>query len=91
MDGCAALVHPTVPMIAPHLSELADDGEYARLNVLALRNPSVANFLDTCAISIPIHQDDEPPVGLNILGHPGQDEALLALAAALERKLRPQV
>ena len=91
MDGCAALLHPTVPMIAPRLSELADDGEYARLNVLALRNPSVANFLDTCAISIPIHQDDEPPVGLNILGHPGQDEALLALAAALERKLRPQV
>ena len=91
MDGCAALLHPTVPMIAPRLSELRDDNEYARLNVLALRNPSVANFLDTCAISIPIHQDDEPPVGLNILGHPGQDEALLALAASIERKLRPQV
>ncbi len=91
MDGLAALIHPTVPMIAPRLSELADDDEYARLNVLALRNPSVANFLDTCAISIPIHSVDEPPVGLNILGHPGQDEALLALAAGLERELSKQV
>ena len=91
MDGLAALIFPTVPMIAPRLSELADDGEYARLNVLALRNPSVANFLDTCAISIPIHSGDEPPVGLNVLGHAGQDEALLALAAGLERELSKQV
>lgn len=90
MEGFAALVHPTVPMIAPRLSELADDSDYARLNVLALRNPSVANFLDTCAISIPIHIGDEPPVGLNILGHPGRDEALLALAAGLERELSEQ-
>ena len=91
MDRLAALIYPTVPMIAPRLSELADDDEYARLNVLALRNPSVANFLDTCAISIPIHSVDEPPVGLNVLGHPGGDEALLALAAGLERELSKQV
>ena len=39
MDGLAALIFPTVPMIAPRLSELADDSEYARMNVLALRNP----------------------------------------------------
>lgn len=91
MNGLAALIHPTVPMIAPRLSELRDDDEYARLNALALRNPSVANFLDSCAVSIPIHQGDEPPVGLNILGHPGRDEALLALAAGIERALRRQV
>ena len=84
MQGLDGLIYPTVPMIAPRLAELEDDGEYARLNVLALRNPSVANFLDTCAISIPIHDEDEPPVGLNILGHPGRDEALFAVAGSLE-------
>ena len=90
MAGLAALVYPTAPMIAPKLSALADDGEYARLNLLALRNPSVANFLDACAISIPIHLGDEPPVGLNVLGRPGGDQALFALAAALERGLARQ-
>ena len=90
MAGLAALIYPTAPMIAPKLSALADDGEYARLNLLALRNPSVANFLDACAISIPIHLGDEPPVGLNVLGRPGGDEALFALAAALERELAGQ-
>ena len=89
MAGLAALIYPTAPMIAPKLSALADDGEYARLNLLALRNPSVANFLDTCAISIPMHWGDEPPAGLNLLGHPGRDEALFALAASLERALKP--
>lgn len=85
MAGLDGLIYPTTPMIAPRLAELQDDAEYARLNMLALRNPSVANFLDTCAISIPIQAEGEAPVGLNILGHPGQDEALLALAAALEK------
>ena len=85
MAGLDGLIYPTTPMIAPRLAELQDDAEYARLNMLALRNPSVANFLDTCAISIPIQAEGQPPVGLNILGHPGQDEALLAIATALER------
>ena len=90
MAGLAALIYPTAPMIAPKLSALEDDGEYARLNLLALRNPTLANFLDACAISIPIHLGDEPPAGLNLLGHPGRDEALFALAASLERALKPE-
>ena len=88
MDGFDGLIYPTVPMIAPLLATLDADSEYARLNALALRNPSVANFLNTCAISIPIHQGDEAPVGLNIVGHAGRDEELLAVAASLEALLR---
>ena len=89
MGGLDGLIHPTVPMIAPRLTALGNDDEYARMNALALRNPSVANFLDTCAISLPIHLPAEPPVGMNIVGHAGRDDELFVIAAAFEAALRP--
>ena len=87
MAGFDALIYPTVPIIAPRLIEMNDDDEYVRRNALALRNTSVANFLDTCAVSIPAHRPGEPPAGLDVLGHAGDDAALFALAAALESAL----
>src|SRR6185295_7030461 len=40
-----ALLMPTVPVVAPALSEFASDENYMRLNALVLRNPSIVNFL----------------------------------------------
>jgi aspartyl-tRNA(Asn)/glutamyl-tRNA(Gln) amidotransferase subunit A len=82
-----ALVMPTVPFIAPTLASLADDAAYARTNMLALRNPSVFNFIDGCAISIPCHERGTAPVGLMIGGLNGSDQRVLGIAAALERVL----
>ena len=39
-----------------------------------LRNPSVINFLDGCALSVPCHAPGEAPVGLMIAGLAMQDE-----------------
>ena len=89
MRGCAALIHPTVPTLPPRLTDLEDDDEYDRVNRLALRNPSLANFLDACAISLPIHDPGDAPVGMNLLGRHGDDEALFALAESVGRALRP--
>lgn len=84
-----ALVCPTVPMVAPPIAPLvADDTLFMRTNALLLRNPSIFNFLDGCAISIPCHQPGELPVGL-MLGHgPMQDASLLGTALALEPLVR---
>lgn len=90
MQGFDAFIYPTVPLTAPPLAQLRDDDdEYARVNLLALRNPSVANFLDACAISLPVHEPGAAPVGLNALGRRNEDAALLALAAGMEQALRP--
>jgi aspartyl-tRNA(Asn)/glutamyl-tRNA(Gln) amidotransferase subunit A len=84
-----ALLMPTVPMIAPSLRELADP-EAARIaNMLVLRNPVIANFFDRCAISIPCHQAGDAPVGLMLVGETGADRRLLAIAAAVEKKVAP--
>ncbi|WP_129642906.1 amidase [Peristeroidobacter agariperforans] len=82
-----ALVLPTTPIIPPPFAAFAHDADYARLNVLVLRNPSLANFLDGCAISLPIHRQGEPPVGLMLIGRRGTDERLLAIAQGIEGAL----
>ena len=60
------------------------DDEYVRLNLLLLRNPSLFNFLDGCAISLPVHEPGTAPVGLMLAGPGGRDAHLLAVATAVE-------
>jgi aspartyl-tRNA(Asn)/glutamyl-tRNA(Gln) amidotransferase subunit A len=79
-----ALLMPTVPVLAPRLAELAADDAYVRINNLVLRNSTVVNFLDGCAISIPIHDSGQPPVGLTLAGCANYDRRLFRCAAAAE-------
>jgi aspartyl-tRNA(Asn)/glutamyl-tRNA(Gln) amidotransferase subunit A len=82
-----AMLLPTVPISAPRMDEVAEDGAYARLNALALRNPAVVNFLDGCAISLPCHEPGTAPVGLMLAAGRDSDHKLLALAAGIEQTL----
>lgn len=82
-----ALLMPTCPIVAPRIAELAEDAEYYRLNALLLRNPSLGNVLDRCAISLPCNRPGEAPVGLMLMGETGGDASLFAVAAAVEAAL----
>ena len=84
-----ALVMPTVPVTAAPVADLVADDAYRQVNFLVLRNPSVANFLDRCSISIPCHRGGEAPVGLMLIGEHGADRRLLAIAAAIEAVVSP--
>ena len=84
-----ALVMPTCPIVPARIADLEDEKEYNRVNLLTLRNTAPANFLDRCAISLPCHGDGEPPVGVMIMGETMGDPRLFAIAAAVERLLRP--
>ena len=85
----AAFVCPTVPVVAPVISELRDSDEvYGRTNLLVLRNPTLFNFLDGCALSLPCHREGDAPVGLMLAASGGEDARLLALGAAVEAVLQ---
>jgi aspartyl-tRNA(Asn)/glutamyl-tRNA(Gln) amidotransferase subunit A len=84
-----ALVMPTVPMPAPRMADLEPDDAYRRINMLVLRNPSIANSLDACSISIPCHRSGEAPAGLMLFGKHGSDRRLLSIAAAIENVVSP--
>jgi len=84
-----ALLMPTTPWVAPRIADLATDDGFFHANSLALRNPSIINLLDGCAISIPNHADDEPPTGLMLACRGGLDAQLFRCAAAAESVVRP--
>ncbi|WOP15444.1 amidase [Ottowia sp. SB7-C50] len=86
--GFDALLMPTVPIVAPRVDALRDsDPAYFAANGLILRNPTLINFLDGCALSLPCHAEGEPPVGLMLAGAGGQDAHVLALGRAVESLL----
>jgi aspartyl-tRNA(Asn)/glutamyl-tRNA(Gln) amidotransferase subunit A len=79
-----AVLMPTIPITAPSLSQLVPDEAYVRINGLALRNPSIVNFIDGCAISLPCHTPGTAPVGLSLFGLRNTDPHLLSVAAVVE-------
>lgn len=85
--GFDALLMPTVPVIAPAIASLADEGAYGTANLLILRNPTLINFLDGCALSIPCHLAGTAPVGLMVAGAGGQDRRILSIGRAIEAAL----
>ncbi len=84
-----ALVLPTVPLLAPRIQDVADEEVFLRTNALLLRNPSVFNFFDLPALSLPLPRQNGLAVGLMLVGKRGADRELLALCAAVEALLRP--
>ena len=82
-----ALVAPTVPVIAPGISEVESDEGFRRANALILRNPMTANLLDAPSLTIPCQAPGTVPVGLMLIGPRMSDRKLLAIGLALERQL----
>ncbi|MHB1935112.1 MAG: amidase [Acidobacteriaceae bacterium] len=79
---------PTTPRTAPMISELvSDDAAYFDANSTMLRNSSIVNFLDGCALSVPCHLPGDAPVGLMLMAPSGHDATLLRMGAAIEAVL----
>lgn len=86
LEDVDALVLPTVPFVAPPIEALRDEAAFVQANLLVLRNPSVFNFYDLPALSLPIAQPPGAlPVGLMVVGRRGRDRELLAIGAALQQ------
>ena len=84
-----ALLMPTVIIVAPAIAPLqTDDQLYGKTNLAMLQNPSLVNFLDGCALSIPCQEPGAAPVGLMVVGQSGDDRRLFSVGLALESALR---
>lgn len=84
-----AVLMPTVPCVAPGIDEIVASEElYAKMNPFILRNTTLGNFLDRCALSIPMHPQGEAPAGLMVMGETNGDELLVRVGLAVEKALR---
>ncbi len=99
LTGFDAVLSPTVPLVAPSIDSVAPatghnaaqdaarDAEFWRVNALLLRNTSVVNLLDGCAISLPCHIAGELPVGLMVWHGAMHDNTVLQIALQIEAAL----
>lgn len=97
-----AVISPTVPIVPPPIStvapadgqdgaaDIARDAEFFRVNGLLLRNPSIVNMLDGCALTVPCHDRGELPVGLMIWHGALRDDTVLNLGLQIEKALQIQ-
>lgn len=94
LQGFDAILSPTVPVVAPPMAEIMPgtqrDEAFFRINGLMLRNPSVVNILDGCALSLPCHVPGELPVGLMIWHGALHDDAILNISLLIEKALAAQ-
>jgi amidase/aspartyl-tRNA(Asn)/glutamyl-tRNA(Gln) amidotransferase subunit A len=91
LNFCDAALSPTVPIYGPTLESVApgperDDAFFAA-NALLLRNTSVVNMLDGCALSLPIHEAGELPSSMMVWQGPMKDDAVLNISLAIESAL----
>ncbi len=80
---------PTTPNVPPLIADFETFEAYGRLNFRCLRNTFVGNFLNRCAISIPISDRGNAPAGGMIMAPWGHDHSLFSVANCLEGVLKP--
>jgi aspartyl-tRNA(Asn)/glutamyl-tRNA(Gln) amidotransferase subunit A len=90
LDGCDALMLPTLPIPAPVIGQTSVEigGAKHPVRALMLRLTQLFNLTGHPAISMPCGTTSAGlPCGLQLVGRIAATEALLAVAAAIERQL----
>ncbi|MEQ5826079.1 amidase [Sulfitobacter sp. NFXS29] len=83
--GDTPVALPSVALMPPKLDDLREDATYDRINLLALRNTSLANVIDGCSVSMPI--TSHPGAGLMLTAAAGRDAMLINMAETLQGAL----
>jgi aspartyl-tRNA(Asn)/glutamyl-tRNA(Gln) amidotransferase subunit A len=87
-EGFDAWISPTTAIYPPPVESLADPQTAFDLALGMTRNTQPANYLDLCAVNIPLPMDGHAlPAGLQVMCPPGQEERLLGIAIGVETLL----
>ena len=78
---------PTTPNVPPLIADFETFEAYGTLNFRCLRNTFAGNFLNRCAISLPMSAKGEAPAGAMIMAPWGHDQSLFSVADCVEKTL----
>ena len=68
------------------IKDCKDKPYYDEVNLISLRNTTLANYMNGCSISLPYSKDDKP-IGIMLNGTTKNDEKLLGISAKVETVL----
>ena len=81
-----AIILPTTPITAPPIAKILDNEDlYTKTNLRMLKNTFCFNFLDRCALTIPINDPNTAPCGLMVVGETYGDEKLFFVGKIIEK------
>ncbi len=85
-----AVIMPTLPITAPPIEDfLESDARRRDPHIIVIRNASIANLLERCALTVPCHEPGEAPVGFMLMGEHMADRRLMAMGMSVEGVVRP--
>jgi aspartyl-tRNA(Asn)/glutamyl-tRNA(Gln) amidotransferase subunit A len=85
LDGVAAIIAPTLPILPPRIADLAAEDAYVRANALMLRNTAPFNLAGCPAVSVPCATiDGGLSVGFMIATRPGEEALAMGIARRVE-------
>jgi aspartyl-tRNA(Asn)/glutamyl-tRNA(Gln) amidotransferase subunit A len=84
-----AVIMPTIAISARRIADLQKDrAYYLETGRLTIRNASIANALDRCALTLPAHEPGKAPVGFTLMGESMADRKILAMGLSVEALLK---
>ncbi len=81
------LLMPTVSIKPPLLEKCKDSQFYDEANLISLRNTTLANYMNSCSISIPYFKNKKP-IGIMLNAITNEDDYLLSISSKIEKVLK---
>ncbi|MDB2478225.1 amidase family protein [Alphaproteobacteria bacterium] len=80
------LLLPTVSITPPLIKDCENVEFYDKMNLISLRNTTLANYMNGCSLSLPYTIKDKP-VGIMLNGSTYNDDQLLEIGSKIEKLL----
>ena len=80
------LLLPTVSITPPLIKDCESVEFYDKMNLISLRNTTLANYMNGCSLSLPYTIKDKP-VGIMLNGSTDNDDQLLEIGSKIEKLL----
>jgi len=80
------LLLPTVSITPPLIKDCENVEFYDKMNLVSLRNTTLANYMNGCSLSLPYTIKDKP-VGIMLNGSTDNDDQLLEIGSKIEKLL----
>ena len=80
------LLLPTVSITPPLIKDCENVEFYDKMNLISLRNTTLANYMNGCSLSLPYAKKDKP-LGIMLNGITDNDDQLLEIGSKIEKLL----
>ena len=80
------LLLPTVSITPPLIKDCENEEFYDKMNLISLRNTTLANYMNGCSLSLPYAKKDKP-LGIMLNGITDNDDQLLEIGSKIEKIL----